>query len=193
MAIWTPPSASKSYTSPKALAEYESEMRVWERQVLSMMHTEGGILDYWNVELAKIDKNLRLMQAGPLASAAGVKAGYYHLVRLRDPAEATFMMVQPLHDMQGNFVEPTSQMLDILRAADLQSERVIRDRMAHDERVAASKARALENEHEAAVDHGVEVYKSQTRTQVLMSPDVPYSQNNSATSRRARGEASKAK
>lgn len=185
--LWTPQS-SDPRSRPKVSAETESLVRQWEAQVLSMMHQEGGILTHWNVELQKIDRNLRLMQATPLAVAPGVKAGYYHLVRLRDPAEGTFMFVQPLQGPSGEFVEPTSQMLDVLRWADMQSDQVIRGRQHNDERERASKEREIEREREERLDYGMELYKAGTRTQILTSSDVPYSQNNSKTARRARAE-----
>lgn len=161
--------------------------------MLSMMHQTGGILDHWNPELEKIDRNMRLMQASPGAVCAGVKAGYYHLIRLRDPAEGTFMWVQPLMGPSGEFVEPNSTMLNALREADLQNARVVADRRRADER----RAREQEHDAEAALDarleEGMARYKAATRTQILTSLDVPYSQNNSSTAKRARGEKSKAK
>lgn len=170
--LWTPPSANPHKRPAAVSEEHASIVRQWEQSVLSMMHQTGGILDYWNEELKKIDRNLRLMQAMPLASAPGVKAGYYHLVRFRDPVEGTFMMVQPLHDAEGNFVEPTSGMLDMLKWADLQSDQIVRARQENDRRAAESAERAQRNADEARLDQGVELYKSLTNTQISVSKDV---------------------
>ena len=171
--LWTPPTRTDPHKRPAQVSdEHASIVRQWESAVLSMMHQTGGILDYWNEELKKIDRNLRLMQAMPLASAAGVKAGYYHLVRLRDPVEGTFMMVQPLHDAEGNFVEPTSEMLNVLRWADLQSDQVVRARQENDRRAAEAAERAQRNDDEARLDQGVEVYKHLVNTQISVSKDV---------------------
>lgn len=184
-ALWTPPNRTDSRARPAVAREHELAVRQWEQQVLSMMHETGGILDYWNTELKKIDPMLRLMQATPLASAPGVKAGYYHLVRLRDSSEGTFMWVQPLHDMRGNFVEPTSQMLDALRWADLQSDRVISARQENDRREAASRERQSQREHDERVDEGVERFKAATRAHVSMT-DTPWSAKNTGTAKRGR-------
>lgn len=178
-ALWTP---------PRVRPEHEVGTRQWEALVLSMMHQEGGVLDYWNPELKKIDRNLRLMQATPLAAAPGVLPGFYHLVRLRDPAEGTFMWVQPIFGPDGGFIEPNSAMLDALRASDLQSTAAVgaRHLIAENERRSAERAKAKDEEDR--LEEGVERFKAATRTQILTSSDVPYSQNNSAAARRARGE-----
>lgn len=189
-ALWTPSSAR---VAPKVRPEHEVGTRQWEHNVLSMMHATGGVLDHWNTELRKIDRNLRLMQATENAAAPGVMAGFYHLVRLRDTMEGTFMWVQPLRGPNGEFIEPTSMMLDALRGSDLQNASAVYDRKRADERNQASILRQRENDEDDRIREGIEHFKAVTRTQVLMSSDVPWSQNNSANARRARGEAAKAK
>lgn len=155
------------------------------------MHTEGGVLDHWNRALKDIDPNLRLMQAQERAKCAGVMAGFYHLVRLRDPAKPDHLLVVPLRGPNNEFVEPTSQMLEALRACDLQNERVQRDRDAAFLREEASRLRAQQREEECRRDEGVERFLAASRTQVLLSPDVAWSQNNSPAARRARGQRNK--
>lgn len=170
--LWTPPTATPRKRPVAVSKEHETLVRVWEQQVLSMMHQTGGILDYWNTELQKIDKNLRLMQATPAAVAPGVKAGYYHLVRLRDPAEGTFMWVQPLHDAAGNFAEPTSHMLDALRWADLQSDQIVRARQEKDRRDAAEREREEQREFEERVDEGAERLASMENVSIQVTKDI---------------------
>lgn len=187
--LWTPPSASNPRRKlPEVSPEHRALVRQWEQAVLSMMHQTGGILDYWNVELQKIDRNLRLMQATEAAAAPGVRAGYYHLVRLRDPVEGTFMMVTPLTGPNDEFVEPTSQMLDVLRMADLQSDRIIHERIEATRREERAQEREREREREERIEEGVERYKAATRTQILTSPDVPYAQNAAGAKRPTRGQ-----
>lgn len=188
-ALWTPESARRR--DPKVSREHEQGTRQWEHLVLSMMHATGGVLDHWNPELRKIDPQLRLMQAMPGAVAPGVVAGYYHLVRLRDPARSTFMWVQPLMGPNGEFVEPTSGMLEGLRASDLQNARAVYDRHRQDEQAAKSAERSKLRDDEDRIDEGVERLNAATRTQILVSPDVRWSQNNSSAARRDRGERGK--
>ena len=168
--------------------ELEAGTRKWEQQVLSMMHTVGGILDHWNPELQKIDRNLRLMQASEKAVCAGVKPGYYHLVRLRDSAEGTFMWVQPLQGPQGQFIEPNSVMLDALRMCDLQNERAVAERRHRAEAEAASIERAAAAMAQARVEEGVERHKAATRTQIRMNPGEGWAQNSAGTKRPTRSK-----
>lgn len=162
--------------------------RQWEQNVLSQMHTVGGVLDHWNVELGKIDRNLRLMQASENADAPGVIAGFYHLVRLRDSAENTFMMVQPLRGLNDEFIEPTNAMLEGLRQADLQNDAVLCDRRQAKARIDAAGERLREQAHTDRLAHAIELFKAKTRTQTLMSPDVPYAQNAAGMKRPTRGQ-----
>ena len=184
--LWTPPSAE-----PKVSREHKEGTREWEATLLSQMHTEGGILDHWNAALKDIDPNLRLMQAMEQAHCAGVIAGFYHLVRLRDPLQNDMLMVVPLRGLDNEFVEPTSQMLEALRMCDLQNQRVIEDRDKAMLQAEAARPRAVAREEECRRDEGVERFLAASRTQVLMSPDVPWSQNNAPASRRDRGNRKK--
>lgn len=187
--LWTPSTARRA--APKVAQPTIDRTRAWEQNVLGQMHATGGVMDHWNPELQKIDRNLFLMQASEHADVAGVIPGFYHLIRLRDSAENTFMMVQPLRGPNDEFVEPSSAMLDALRACDLQNDRVLADIRKQNARTTASAERAKANDDEDRLAEGMERFKAVTRTQVLMSPDVPWSQNNSANARRARGDKSK--
>lgn len=182
-ALWTPPKVSR---------ELREGTRGWEACVKSVLMFHGTVQDHWNVELKKIDPNLRLVRAYDNATdVAGVMAGFYHLVRLRDPMTPGMLLIVPLRGPSGEFIEPSSGMLDGLRACDLQNERVNRARQADAERTAASIERAAAREEEERIDEGVERYNAAFRTQILTSLDVPYSQTNSATARRDRGQRAK--
>ena len=190
--LWTPPSANLPAPETKASAGHVEQTREWEQQVLAAMHQEGGILDHWNTVLKDIDPNLRLMQAGERVNVAGVLAGFYHLVRLRDPAKQEMLYVCPLRDpVTGGFVEPTDQMLDALRLCDLQNEQAQRAREEATLREQAAALRAQQREEACRIEEGVERFLAASRTQVLMSRDVAWSQNNSAAARRDRGARNK--
>jgi hypothetical protein len=98
---------------------------------------------------------------------------------------------QLLSMMHNEFVEPTSQMLEALRMCDLQNQRVIEDRDKAMLQAEAARLRAVAREEECRRDEGVERFLAASRTQVLMSPDVPWSQNNAPASRRDRGNRKK--
>ena len=184
-ALWTPPSA-RTYRAPKVSREHWEAMLAWEAQVQAAMHWEGGILDHWNPELSKLDPFLCLAQAGPGARVAGVMPGCYHLVRRRDPATATFMMLAPLH-VDGKFVEPSDAMLRGLRAADLQNPRAVHDRMERDRLAARAEANSEKRDDEDRVEEMIGRYDAITRTQVSMS-DTPWSQNAAGAKRPTKGK-----
>ncbi len=183
--LWTPASARRD---PRVTPEAAAAVRDWESQVLSMMWQEGGILDHWNRELKLIDPFLRLMQAMPMAYTPGVRPGYYHLVRLRDEAVSSMLWVQPLTGPAGEFVEPTSQMLDILRSHDLQSVAAARARHEADQRAEESKLRAEQRDKEDRIDEMTERFKAATRAHVSMT-DVNWTQAANPTARRGKKRA----
>lgn len=186
-ALWTPPSA-RTYRAPKVSREHWDGMLAWEAQVLACMHREGGILDHWNRELEPIDPLLRLMQANVSARATGVVPGFYHLVRLRDPARASFMMVAPLMGPRGEFAEPSDAMLRGLRAADLQNQRAVADRARRDaeaERDRAGDERRDDDDRRAEISQRLDAIM---RTQVSMNRDTPWAQNAAGTKRPTRGK-----
>lgn len=188
--LWTP--SSTAAPSPKVSRQHREGTRTWETQVLSSMHTVGGILDHWNRELKQIDRNLRLMQAHERAECAGVIPGYYHLVRLREPSRDEMLLVVPLRGPNNEFVELTGDMLEALRLCDLQNDQALEAQRVAIARQEASAARAAENEEEERLDEGVERFKAASRTQILTSSDVPWSQNWSPAARRDRGERKRA-
>lgn len=163
-------------------------MLAWEAQVLEVLHWEGGILDHWNRELKQIDPWLRLAQAPLMAIVAGVLPGFYHLVRLRDPASSMMMMLTPLQGPGGVFVEPSDAMLQGLRAADLQNPRAVADRVKRDRDAAELRRIEEARDDMDRRDQIREGINAITRTQVLMSPDVPWSQNVAGQKRPTRGK-----
>lgn len=185
-ALWTPPSA-RTYRAPKVSREHWEAMLAWEAQVQAAMHWEGGILDHWNRELRDLDPFLCLAQARILARVTGVLPGFYHLVRKRDPATATFMMLTPLQ-VGGKFAEPSEAMLRGLRAADLQNPRAVADRLERDRLAARADANSEKRDDEDRVEEMIGRYDAITRTQVNMSTDIPWAQNQKGMKRPTRGK-----
>lgn len=189
--LWVPDHI-KPRRDPKVSKQHAEGTRAWEQQVLSCMHMTGPVQDHWNPELQKIDPNMRLAQAYDRAECVGVMPGFWHFMRLRNPARHEMLMIVPLRNPVDNgFIEPSSAMLEALRMCDLQNDRAVEARIINDRRAAASAERAKENEVEERRDEGRERYLAASRTQILTSTDVPWSQNNSPAARRDRGERSK--
>jgi hypothetical protein len=53
-----------------------------------------------------------VVRAKPHASAPGIRAGFYHIMRFNEGAPLSFM---PIEASDGSFREPTSDVLDRLR------------------------------------------------------------------------------
>lgn len=185
MSLWLPPSREHRPVVSREHAERTVEHRAVS---LSMLYTDD-VCRAWDRDLRLIDSRLHLMRAKDNAHALNVRPGFYHLVRLNEGAPIT---VEPLaHPITGGFVEPGSQLLDALRACDLQNHAVVRDRLRHDELAAKRKEREDANASEDRVSEGVERWKAGTRTQVLMSPDIGWAQNFAGTKRPTRGKGSR--
>lgn len=178
--LWLPPSREHR---PVVSREHREGTIQHRAASLSMLYSDE-VCRTWDRELRAIDDRLHLMRAKDNAHALNVRPGFYHLVRLNDGAP---IMVHPLTGPAGEFVEPASQLLDALRACDLQNHQVVRARMAHDELAAKRRERAKANEGEDRVAEGVERWKAVSRTQVLMSPDVGWAQNAAGQKRPTRG------
>ena len=181
MSIWLPPSARAP--EPKVSREHREGTVAHRALVLSMMY-ENDVTRHWDPELRKIDPLLRLRRAKEHAHAPGVTPDFYHLLRLNQQGP---IWVMAITWPDGSFAEPTSAMLDGLRACDLQNDRVLRDAREHDELAARRKARADANQDVELTDEAVERVNAITRTQVLMSPDVRWAQNASGQRRPTRG------
>lgn len=176
---------STAFREPKVSREHLAGTRQWEARVKGMMHTTGPILDHWQPVLADIDPLLRLWRAHENAHAAGVLPGYYHLVRLNEGAP---MWLMPLMGPQHEFVEPTDAMLRGLRRADLQNPRVLRDRALAARREETAKERAEARDDEDRLAEAWQRVQAIRRTQVLMSPDIPWAQNAAGQKRPTRSK-----
>lgn len=164
MALWVP---------PKVAEELVDRRKDYTRRVLGLMHLEGGILNRWNAELRKIDPHLRLGQAfESVPEGYPLVPGYYHLVRLNPDAPPT---TEPIMGPNGEFVEPSGQMLERLRASDLQNPAVMRDRQKREQLAEELKERATARLREERRDELFGRLAAATETRVSMVPG--WSQN----------------
>lgn len=163
--LWLPPRVSKEYRESTQRLHADLREQFWFR---------GPVAAAWNPELQKLDPYLRLGQAKEGASHAGVIPGYWHLLRLNPSAPWSVM---PLQGPQGEFVEPTSRMLETLRANDLQNARVVADRERADRLAELAREREQQNAHEERVGEMSERWRAVTETSVSMSDAAPWTQN----------------
>jgi len=131
--MWLPPSARE-----------REAMDIHKRQI-----AEGAIRDataeYWTRELRKIDPNLALIKANENAQAVGLKPGYWHVMRAVDNDVTTLL---PVVGDDGEYVEPTGRLLEMVKAGDLQNEQAMRARQEFDRRRAAERERDRLRERE---------------------------------------------
>lgn len=164
---------SRLWVPPRVDRKLREETVARDEATKAMFDLTGQPMDAWNVELRKIDPLLALGRAKERAAAPGVIAGYYHLLRFNEGAP---MSVMPLHGPDGEFAEPSSQMLETLRAADLQNPRAVRDRQRLDEQQEAARVKGRETAHEERVEEAMGRWKAATETSVSMNSDTPWTQ-----------------
>lgn len=161
--LWTPPvSREHRESTERFVAELVESTR---REVMC---------DYWDRELQKIDPKLTLIKAHDNATVPGLRPGYWHIVRDCFPGPPSIL---PLVGDEGEYVEPTSKMLEVLKAGDLQNERAMEARRRQDEESARRRLRDKERGHEERVEEMVDRFKSLTQTRVSMNTDTPWTQN----------------
>lgn len=135
-----------------------------------MFTFDDPVMDQWNPELRKIDVFLRLGRARDKAEAAGIVAGYYHILRINPGAPLT---VNPLTSPDGGFVEPSMAMLEALKGCDLQNDAVVKAKrkMDADRRAGLERDKARETS-----DRQREIFERfQAATRVHVSrTDVPW-------------------
>lgn len=162
--LWTPPRVSRELQA--GTDQYRADLR----QHLSFQNVVSAA---WNPELQKIDPYLRLAKAHDAADLPGVRPGFYHLVRLNPNAPP---WVNPLTGPDGGFVEPSSQMLDALRASDLQNAKANRERDRRRREAEEAAQRAKQNEHASRMEDLAERWKARTETSISMNRSAAWTQ-----------------
>lgn len=156
--LWTPPTVSR---------ELQDNTRAFIAEIAASARRDA-ICDYWDAELQKIDPKLTIIQAQDNAEAVGLRPGYWHIIRDCTPGPPSIL---PLIGPEGEFVEPNSSILDMLREGDLQNERAMEARRKQDEESARRRVRDRERAHEDRVGEMME------RWEHVMVPKVGMSGN----------------
>lgn len=162
--LWVPPSVSR---------EHREQTERHKAEVIEAAMRDATC-DWWDRELQKLDPALTLIKAHPDAEVPGLKPGYWHIVRDCTPAPPALL---PLVGDDGEYVEPTSRIFDLLRAGDLQNPRAIEDRRRKDEINERRKQAEEQQGHEDRVEEMMDRWRAATQTRVSMNQDTPWSQN----------------
>jgi hypothetical protein len=127
----------------------------------------------FNEELQRIDPHLELVRASPNATLPGLKPGYYHVVRHNPDAPVS---VDVLEGPDGEFVEPGSNVFDMLERSDMWSERAMKIRQKKELDAARSKERAREKEREDRIYEFKERWKQANSDQILIK-EAPWARS----------------
>lgn len=175
--LFLPPSVAK-----ELLAERQ-------RNVTDVMLStyRDHICETWDRELQKMDPLLIMRRAhnrpALAAVARGLHPGLYHIIRQNPDAPLSLF---PVQGPDGEFAEPSEDVLERLRRMDAHSDRAEKLRVQLQRQARVHEQRAKELAHEERVDRVHDELQAMTRTQVSMNPDVPWAQNASGF-RRTRG------
>ena len=164
--LWTPPNVSR---------ELRDGTRAYEAEVFEMVDRFHGVLRYWNGVLKAKDPNLEMIFAKPHGKPVmGLLPGRFHVVRHVPGGPPSLL---PIVGPDGEFVEPTHRVLDMLDGRDLWDERA---RTAQRKFLAArerEERRAKEVEAEQRSEELRDRWRAVSETSVSMNRRTPWSQN----------------
>jgi hypothetical protein len=163
MSIWLP---------PKVSAELRAETEAHRNEILNAKRLHS-ILEHWNRELKTIDPYLEMAWFED-CHVLGVIPWRFHILRHNPGAPPSLI---PIEGPDGGYVEPASQVYDILRAQDLWNAEANHDRKKRQQRLEDAKERQKAREELERLDEIRERLAAATRTQVSMNTASPWSQN----------------
>lgn len=163
----------RAWIPPQVADRLRAETEQFQRELIEAAFTDATC-DYWDKELAKIDGGLHLIRAKENATVPGLRPGYWHVIRDCSPAPPSIM---PIVGDDGEYVEPTDRLLELLRAGDLQNPRAMADRIERDEREERARERRKQAAHEERVEEIAERVAAVTQTRVSMNTDAPWTQS----------------
>lgn len=176
MGLWVPPKVSR---------ELVQEREQFNAQMDEMAHQWSALetMREFNHELKRIDELLELIFVPEHADVTGspCRPGYWHVLRRNAGAPWSVIV---LTDDQGFPVEPTSRVFEKLRQGDLWNHRSQHEQRRLERLSEEAEARRKIRDREDRQGHLEEVVKANTRTQVSMNMDSPWTQNQSSASRR---------
>lgn len=161
------------FVPPRVARELELK-RVGEEIRLARLTSTGGVMADFNRDLKAIDPYLQLVKAhDTIEAGTPLKPAYWHIIRHNPGAPPSVMVIE---GPDGEYVEPTSRIFDLLKAGDLQNPATTRRLRERNQAIEDAKQRREAREREDRNTEAIERYKAATRTQVSMA-SAPWSQN----------------
>lgn len=160
------------WVPPKVHADLLDERRRLDEATLKGMELLAE-LKRFNAELQRIDPHLELVRASPNATLPGLRPGFYHLVRHNPSAPVS---VEVLEGPGGEFVEPGSNVFDLVERSDMWSARAMRARQKRELDHARSEERRREREREQRLYEIRDRLRSLNGDQILVT-GVPWARS----------------
>jgi hypothetical protein len=162
--VWLPPKVSHRLEQER-MAEYAR---------LAVLTSHHAQMADFNRDLKQIDPYLELVKCKEhIEPGSPLKPGYWHIIRHNPGAPPSIMVIE---GPDGEFVEPTSQIFEMLKRSDLQNPAVEYRRKQREREMDLARERREAREREERNDEVRERYLAGTRAQVSMT-DVPWHQN----------------
>lgn len=165
MGLWLPPAVAE---------ELRDNTSRYKQRLLRNLTDEEAPQGFGRA-LKELDERLFVARAkGIVETGLALKPGHWHIFRDNDGAPPSVMTLEGEH---GEYVEPTSRVLDRLRENDLQRPGALQERFRRQQKEEEAEQRRQEQEEEAFDQDVLERWKAARRVQVSMNPDTPWTQN----------------
>jgi hypothetical protein len=175
---------------PKISPELAERTKSFNEDLIrSIDPAESPVLHEYRRRLQAIHPRLTMVRARErIVPGVPMKPGYYHVLVYSETAPWSVAVVE---GELGQFVEPTSRVIEKVIAGDMTEQRNLERfaRAQNDEH--AANAREQQRVNEERRGHVKDLVNAYSRTSVSMNDDTPWTQNAQPNSLRAREEAKK--
>jgi hypothetical protein len=170
-------SAPTIFLPPRVARELAQRTLSFRADVLASIDLDDTdpVLREFTARLQAIDPRVIMVRAKPkVVPGVPMAPGYYHL--LIDNGTTVPITVTVIEGEHGEFVQPTSRVLDKLAAGDLRQDRT--RRRFERERV---------HDREERIDHRRDLVNAYTRTSVSTTEATPWRQNQAGHNHQPKG------
>jgi hypothetical protein len=181
-------SAPTIFLPPRVARELAQRTLSFRADVLASIDLDDTdpVLREFTARLQAIDPRVIMVRAKPkVVPGVPMAPGYYHL--LIDNGTTVPITVTVIEGEHGEFVQPTSRVLDKLAAGDLRQDRTWRRFDATRKLEAAAIERERVHDREERIDHRRDLVNAYTRTSVSTTEATPWRQNQAGHNHQPKG------
>lgn len=120
-------------------------------------------------DLKQIDEHLEILKAKDQTTVVGLKAGYWHIVRLNPGHPADIL---PLQYEDGSYREPGSWIYDYVMESDLYNDRARKAHRERQKRADEARERRKEREAQDRIEHYKDRIGSLNRTSIHIKRSI---------------------